>query len=68
VIFEDLHDPGSGGQRSAGEAYKIVRRNKRTGIVGYELWYSPQVKQWVKIRENLDSGLRTRELISFDLL
>jgi len=50
------------------KTYKIVHRNKRTGIVGYEVWYSPQVKQWVKIRENLDSGLRTRELISFDLL
>jgi len=34
----------------------------------YEVWYSPRVKQWVKIREDLDSGLRTRELISFDLL
>jgi hypothetical protein len=49
------------------KAFKIVRRNKRTGIVRYELWYSLQLKQWVKMRENLDSGLRTRELVSFKL-
>jgi len=46
---------------------KIVRRNKKTGAIRYEQWYSLQLKQWVKIRENLDSGLRTRELIAFKL-
>jgi hypothetical protein len=49
------------------KALKIVRRNKKTGAVRYELWYSPQIKQWVKIRENLDSGLRVRELTAFRL-
>jgi hypothetical protein len=49
------------------KTFKIVRRNKKTGAVRYELWYSPQLKQWVKIRENLDSGLRVRELTAYRL-
>jgi hypothetical protein len=47
--------------------FKIVRRNKKTGAVRNELWYSPELKQWVRIRENLDSGLRVRELTAFKL-
>ena len=46
---------------------KIVRRNKKTGAVRYEMWYAPKVTQWVKIRENLDSGVRVRELTAFRL-
>ncbi|HJY82307.1 MAG TPA: hypothetical protein VKK81_14650 [Candidatus Binatia bacterium] len=47
--------------------FKIVCRNKKTGALRYEQWYSPEAAQWVKIRENLDSGLRVRELIAFKL-
>jgi hypothetical protein len=49
------------------KTFKMVRRNKKTGAIRYEMWYSPEVGQWVKIRENLDSGLRVGELIAFKL-
>ena len=32
---------------------------------GFEMWYAPDVKQWVKIREILSNGQRERELVSF---
>jgi hypothetical protein len=46
---------------------KVVCRNKKTGAIRYEAWYSVKVKQVVKLRENLASGLRVRELIAFKL-
>jgi hypothetical protein len=46
---------------------KIVCRNKKTGAIRYEAWYSLEVKQVVLLRENLESGLRVRELIAFRL-
>ena len=46
---------------------KIVWRNRNTSAVLYEMWYAPAVKQWVKIREVLTSGVRERELIGFKL-
>jgi hypothetical protein len=46
---------------------KISSRNKTSSALGYELWYSPDVKQWVKIQEVLRNGVRERELISFKL-
>ena len=48
-------------------ALKITWKNKNTGAVIYEIWYAPDVKQWVKIREILSSGQRERELASFKL-
>lgn len=49
------------------KTFKIVYRNKKTGAIRYEEWYSPELKSPVKFRENLDSGLRVRELIAFKL-
>jgi hypothetical protein len=49
------------------KALKVVYRNKRTGAVRYEAWYALEVKQVVKLRENLESGPRVRELIAFKL-
>jgi len=46
---------------------KVVCRNKKTGTTRYEAWYSADLKQVVKLRENLETGLRTRELIAFKL-
>jgi hypothetical protein len=46
---------------------KVVCRNKKTGATRFEAWYSLEVKQIVKLRENLVTGLRTRELIAFKL-
>jgi hypothetical protein len=45
------------------KALKLVYRNKRTGVIRYEAWYSIEVKQLVKLREKLETGLRVRELI-----
>ncbi|HKQ65929.1 MAG TPA: hypothetical protein VJZ73_13025 [Methylomirabilota bacterium] len=49
------------------ETFKIVCRNKQTGAIRYEMWYAPEVGQWIKIFENLESGRRARELIGFKL-
>ena len=49
------------------KTFKIVCRNKKTGTIRYEMWYSPEVGQWVKLRENLDSGQRVGELMAFKL-
>jgi len=46
---------------------KIVCRTKKTGLVRYEIWYSPDLKQMVSFRENLEAGLRVRELIAYKL-
>jgi hypothetical protein len=46
---------------------KIASRNKNTTALLYEMWYAPETKQWVKIREVLSNGTRERELISFKL-
>jgi hypothetical protein len=46
---------------------KIVSRNVRTNRPSYEMWYAPEVKQWVKIHEWLESGERTREMIAYKL-
>ncbi len=47
--------------------FKLVYKNKRTGALRYEAWYSLELKQLVKSRENLASGLRVRKLIAFKL-
>jgi len=49
------------------QTLKVVYRNKKTNAIRYEAWYALAVKQIVKLRENLDSGLRVRELIAFKL-
>ncbi len=46
---------------------KVVYRNKKTGAIRYEAWYSLELKQVVKLRENLETGTRIRELIAFKL-
>lgn len=47
--------------------FKIVRRHKKTGAIQYEVWYSLELKQAVRMQENLASGLSVRELIAFKL-
>jgi len=49
------------------QTVRIVWRNKNTGALLYEMWYAPEVKQLVKIREVLSNGQRERELMSFKL-
>ena len=45
-------------------ALKIVCRNQRTGAPVYEMWFSPELKQWARIVEYVPSGKRERELIA----
>jgi hypothetical protein len=49
------------------KTFKIVCRNKKTGTIRYEMSYSPEIGQWVKLREHLDSGQRVSELMAFKL-
>jgi hypothetical protein len=46
---------------------KITWRNRNNGAVLYDMWYAPDVKHWVKLREVLSNGIRERELVSFRL-
>jgi hypothetical protein len=46
---------------------KVVCRNKKTGAIRYEAWYSLDLNQVMKLRENLETGQRIRELIAFKL-
>jgi len=46
---------------------KIAYRNKRTTAIRYEEWYAPELKNPVRIRERLDSGLQVRELFAYSL-
>jgi hypothetical protein len=46
---------------------RIVHRNKLTGNIRYEEWYSPELKQAVMMRERLETGLRVRECIAYKL-
>ncbi len=48
-------------------AFRIVSRNKRTDSILYEIWYSPEVKQWILERSYFSYGVRARELTSFKL-
>jgi hypothetical protein len=46
---------------------KIVWRNKKSNSLVHEIWYAPEAKQWVKIREVLSTGIRERELIAYKI-
>jgi hypothetical protein len=38
------------------KALKVVCRNRKTDATRSEAWYSPEVKQIVKLRENLETA------------
>src|ERR1700730_8716099 len=63
VVAEDTVTVPAGTFRTL----KITWRNKNTGNMVTEMWYAPEVKQWVKIREVLTNGIREREMVSFNL-
>jgi hypothetical protein len=44
---------------------KIVCRNTRDGQMSQELWYSPDVRQWVKERTPSGAGVQDRELLRY---
>ena len=47
------------------QTLRIVAHNKRTGALIYEMWYSPSVKWWVRLRFSPRTGVQERELIGF---
>lgn len=46
--------------------FKIVcRRGLRTGVIMDEIWYSPEIKHWIRERSHFSYGIRERELIAY---
>ena len=48
-------------------AWNIVCRDPLSDVVVYEVWYSPEVKHWVKERARLRYGTLDRERIRYSL-
>ena len=46
---------------------RIVYRNNPKTKVAWEQWYSPDVRFWIRMREQLDEGERVTELQSYEL-
>jgi hypothetical protein len=50
------------------ETLKIVaRHDHHKSEVMYEMWYAPEAKQWVRLREHFPSGIRYREMTELAL-
>lgn len=49
------------------DALRIVARHAPTPAIMYEMWYAPEAKQWVRLREHFPSGIRYRELTALSL-
>jgi hypothetical protein len=46
---------------------RIVARHDPTPAVMYEMWYAPEAKQWVRLKEHFPNGVRYRELTALNL-
>jgi hypothetical protein len=44
---------------------RVVYRSGPGAAINWEQWYAPDVRMWVRRREPLKEGVRTRELIAF---
>lgn len=51
------------------DTLRIVARHGhyQSEDVMYEMWYAPEVKQWVRLKEHFPAGVRYRELTDFAL-
>lgn len=47
--------------------FRVVCRNKPSGEPMLQLWYSPEVKNWIKEWRSVTDGVLERELISYTL-
>jgi hypothetical protein len=47
--------------------FKVLCRNKATGQPILQIWYSPEVKNWIKEWRSVTDGAMERELISYTL-
>ena len=43
------------------------RGTTTTPAVMYEMWYAPEAKQWVRLKEHFPNGVRYRELTALNL-
>src|SRR5262249_2622253 len=50
------HQPTSRSPPARSKTLKVVYRNKKSGALRYEAWYSFEVKQAAKVRENLEAS------------
>ncbi len=49
------------------KALRIVAQHDPTPAVMYEMWYAPEAKQWVRLKEHFPNGVRYRELTALNL-
>ena len=49
------------------QALKIVARHAPTPEIMYEMWYAPEARQWVRLKEHFPAGIRYRELTALSL-
>jgi hypothetical protein len=49
------------------KALHIVARHDPTPAVMYEMWYAPEAKQWIRLKEHFPNGVRYRELTALNL-
>jgi len=48
-------------------AFRVACRNKQTGQLILQAWYSPEVKNWVRDWRLVKDGALERELIAYKL-
>ncbi len=48
-------------------AFKVVCRNARTGSITSERWYSPEIKNEIRVRTHFSYGVEEWELLAFKL-
>lgn len=49
------------------KTFKVVARHLQDTSIMYEMWFAPEVKQWVQLKEHFPSGIRYRELTASNL-
>lgn len=45
----------------------VARHDHQKGPLMYEMWYAPEAKQWVRLKEHFPAGIRYRELTALNL-
>jgi hypothetical protein len=45
----------------------VARHDHHKSQVMYEMWYAPEAKQWVRLKEHFPSGIRYREMTDLAL-
>jgi hypothetical protein len=45
----------------------VARHDNHKSQVMYEMWYAPEAKQWIRLKEHFPSGIRYREMTDLAL-